>query len=138
MRGILLAAIGIVFGSTAVLADGLSLAGSLWQCTRASDRSQFVITFYPGSAGAHDHGGTVCKFAKFSRSSSGRRSCLRQSLFPCGLDWASGEPRHAPVAQLDRALDYESAGQRLGSFRARQLFRPDGDRLRAIGVRVQS
>jgi hypothetical protein len=30
------------------LADGVSLAGSLWQCTRASDRSQFVITFYPG------------------------------------------------------------------------------------------
>jgi hypothetical protein len=26
----------------------MSLAGSLWQCTRASDRSQFVITFYPG------------------------------------------------------------------------------------------
>ncbi|MEE1613742.1 hypothetical protein [Microvirga sp. CF3016] len=30
------------------MADGMSLAGSLWQCTRASDRSQFVITFYPG------------------------------------------------------------------------------------------
>jgi hypothetical protein len=30
------------------IADGLSLAGSLWQCTRASDRSLFVITFYPG------------------------------------------------------------------------------------------
>jgi hypothetical protein len=29
-------------------ADGASLAGSLWRCTRASDHSQFVITFYPG------------------------------------------------------------------------------------------
>ncbi|WP_262298332.1 hypothetical protein [Microvirga sesbaniae] len=48
MRGILLAAIGIVLGLAASLADSLSLAGSLWQCTRASDRSQFVITFYPG------------------------------------------------------------------------------------------
>ena len=48
MRGILLAAIGIVLGPAASLADGLSLAGTLWQCTRASDRSQFVITFYPG------------------------------------------------------------------------------------------
>lgn len=48
MRGILFATIGIVFGPAAALADGLSLAGSLWQCTRASDRSQFVITFYPG------------------------------------------------------------------------------------------
>ncbi|EIM26253.1 hypothetical protein [Microvirga lotononidis] len=48
MRGILLAAVAIVFAPAATLADGLSLAGSLWQCTRASDRSQFVITFYPG------------------------------------------------------------------------------------------
>jgi hypothetical protein len=48
MRGFLLAAIGIVFGPAATLADGLSLAGSLWQCTRSTDQSQFVITFYPG------------------------------------------------------------------------------------------
>jgi hypothetical protein len=47
MRGFLLAAIGIVFGPAATLADGLSLAGSLWQCTRSTDQSQFVITFYP-------------------------------------------------------------------------------------------
>ncbi|WP_201842209.1 hypothetical protein [Microvirga zambiensis] len=48
MRSFLLATIGIVLASPTALADGLSLAGSLWQCTRASDRSQFVITFYPG------------------------------------------------------------------------------------------
>ena len=30
-------------------------------------------------------------------------------------------PKHAPVAQLDRAPDYESGGQRFESFRARQL-----------------
>ena len=30
-------------------------------------------------------------------------------------------PRHAPVAQLDRAPDYESGGRRFESFRARQL-----------------
>jgi hypothetical protein len=48
MRGLLLAAIGIVLASPTAIADGLNLAGSLWQCTRASDRSQFVITFYPG------------------------------------------------------------------------------------------
>ena len=48
MRSLLLAAIGIVLVSLSTLADGMSLAGSLWQCTRASDRSQFVITFYPG------------------------------------------------------------------------------------------
>jgi hypothetical protein len=48
MRSFLLAAIGIVLASPTATADGLSLAGSLWQCTRASDRSQFVITFYPG------------------------------------------------------------------------------------------
>ncbi|QRM35441.1 hypothetical protein [Microvirga sp. VF16] len=48
MRSFLLATIGVVLASPTALADGLSLAGSLWQCTRASDRSQFVITFYPG------------------------------------------------------------------------------------------
>ncbi len=48
MRGLPLAAIGIVLVSPTAMADGISLAGSLWQCTRASDRTQFVITFYPG------------------------------------------------------------------------------------------
>ncbi len=47
MRSLLLAAIGIVLVSSSTLADGMSLAGSIWQCTRASDQSQFVITFYP-------------------------------------------------------------------------------------------
>ncbi|KFG71060.1 hypothetical protein [Microvirga sp. BSC39] len=48
MRRLLLAAMGIALASPPATADGLSLAGSIWQCTRASDRSQFVITFYPG------------------------------------------------------------------------------------------
>jgi hypothetical protein len=48
MKSFLLATIGIVLASPTAIADGLNLAGSLWQCTRASDRSQFVITFYPG------------------------------------------------------------------------------------------
>ena len=48
MRALLLAAIGSVVLSPAAVADGINLAGSLWQCTRASDQSQFVITFYPG------------------------------------------------------------------------------------------
>lgn len=48
MKCFLLATIGIVLASPTAIADGLNLAGSLWQCTRASDRSQFVITFYPG------------------------------------------------------------------------------------------
>src|SRR4051812_2039172 len=47
MRALLLAAIRIVLVPSAVVADGMSLAGSLWQCTRSSDQSQFVITFYP-------------------------------------------------------------------------------------------
>ena len=33
-------------------------------------------------------------------------------------------PARAPVAQLDRAPDYESGGQRFESFRARHLFEP--------------
>jgi hypothetical protein len=48
MRALLLAAIGSVVLSPAAVADGINLAGSLWQCTRATDQSQFVITFYPG------------------------------------------------------------------------------------------
>jgi hypothetical protein len=38
----------LILLSAGASADGTSLAGSLWQCTRASDQSQFVITFYPG------------------------------------------------------------------------------------------
>jgi hypothetical protein len=38
----------LVLLSAGAVADGTSLAGSLWQCTRVSDQSQFVITFYPG------------------------------------------------------------------------------------------
>ena len=48
MRALLLAAICSVVLSPAAVADGVNLAGSLWQCTRATDQSQFVITFYPG------------------------------------------------------------------------------------------
>ncbi len=48
MRAVLFAAIGSVVLSPAAVADGINLAGSLWQCTRATDQSQFVITFYPG------------------------------------------------------------------------------------------
>ncbi len=48
MRALLLVAFGISLTPSAGLADGMSFAGSLWQCTRANDRSQFVITFYPG------------------------------------------------------------------------------------------
>ncbi len=38
----------LVLLSMGAAADGASLAGSLWRCTRASDQSEFVITFYPG------------------------------------------------------------------------------------------
>jgi len=48
MRSFLLASIGTVLASPTVIADGLGLASSLWRCTRASDRSQFIITFYTG------------------------------------------------------------------------------------------
>ncbi len=48
MQRLLLAVIGIVLVAPAAVADGMSLAGSLWQCTRSTDQSQFVITFYPG------------------------------------------------------------------------------------------
>jgi hypothetical protein len=48
MRALLRASAALILVCPGALADGTSLAGSLWQCSRASDRSQFVITFYPG------------------------------------------------------------------------------------------
>lgn len=51
MRGATSIVFGIVLISPPGLADGISLAGSLWQCTRATDQSRFVITFYPGGGG---------------------------------------------------------------------------------------
>ena len=48
MQSLLLAAISSALASAAARADGMSLAGSFWQCTRATDQSQFVMTFYPG------------------------------------------------------------------------------------------
>ena len=35
--------------------------------------------------------------------------------------------RQAPVAQLDRALDYESRGQEFESLRARHFFLPQAE-----------
>lgn len=48
MRALLGAGAMLVLLSAGAAADGTSLAGSLWRCTRASDHSQFVIAFYPG------------------------------------------------------------------------------------------
>ncbi len=48
MRVLLGAGLALLAASSGAYADGVSLAGSSWQCTRASDRSQFVITFYLG------------------------------------------------------------------------------------------
>jgi len=48
MRTLLLATFGAILASSTAVAGGVSLAGSLRQCTRVSDRSLFVITFYPG------------------------------------------------------------------------------------------
>jgi hypothetical protein len=48
MRILLGLCTAVVLMSSGALADGTRLSGSLWMCTRAVDRSQFVITFYPG------------------------------------------------------------------------------------------
>ena len=48
MRSFLLATIGIVLAPPPAIADGLSLAGPTGNVPALSDRSQFVITFYPG------------------------------------------------------------------------------------------
>jgi hypothetical protein len=48
MKARLGACAALVLLSMGASADGAGLAGSFWLCTRASDQSQFVITFYPG------------------------------------------------------------------------------------------
>jgi hypothetical protein len=48
MRALVSISTMLLLLSAGVSADGTSLASSLWRCTRASDQSQFVITFYPG------------------------------------------------------------------------------------------
>jgi hypothetical protein len=48
VRALFRTGIAVILVSSGALADGTSLAGSLWQCTRASDGSLFVITFHPG------------------------------------------------------------------------------------------
>ena len=55
-----------------------------------------------------------------------RAGAIRQAALHAPVDRPEGlQPRRrrcAPVAQLDRASDYESEGQRFESFRARQSF----------------
>ncbi len=48
MRVLLGAGLALALASSGALADTMNLAGSLWMCTRAKDRSQFIIKFYPG------------------------------------------------------------------------------------------
>lgn len=49
-----------------------------------------------------------------------RHSYMPRNATASGPPRPRYKPRHAPVAQLDRALDYESRGQEFESLRARQ------------------
>ncbi len=64
MRPLLCAGLALLAAPFGALADAVSLAGSLWQCTRASDRSRFVITFYPegGVGGGEVQDGEVSPY----------------------------------------------------------------------------
>ena len=64
MRALLCAGLALSLMACGALAGGVSLAGSLWQCTRASDKSQFVITFYPvgGVGGGEVQDGEVSPY----------------------------------------------------------------------------
>lgn len=46
---------------------------------------------------------------------------INGALFPGAWDGSGERKRYAPLAQLDRASDYESEGQRFKSSRARQI-----------------
>ena len=59
------------------------------------------------------------------RDSTSRRGALAAEVFGWVFNPSLARyplARHAPVAQLDRAPDYESGGQRFESFRARHSF----------------
>ncbi|PVE23445.1 hypothetical protein DC522_15670 [Microvirga sp. KLBC 81] len=64
MRALLGTGAALVLLSAGASADSTSLAGSLWRCTRASDQSRFVITFYPGGGvgGGELHDGEVSPY----------------------------------------------------------------------------
>ncbi|MGO4573642.1 hypothetical protein [Microvirga sp. 2TAF3] len=64
MRRVSSAFLAMMFVSSGALADGESLAGSMWTCARARDGSQFIITFYPsgGVGGGELDGGEVSPY----------------------------------------------------------------------------
>jgi hypothetical protein len=60
MRNLLALSLTMILMAPGAGAESPRLAGSLWLCTRASDNSQFVITFYPGGVGGGEvQGGEV-------------------------------------------------------------------------------
>jgi hypothetical protein len=69
----------------------------------------------------------ACSRTLPSRAGAGSYGPLSQAFLCPGMQRHRGhralryKPKHAPVAQLDRALDYESRGQEFESLRARHL-----------------
>lgn len=52
------ATLATMLASAGALADGMTLTGSMWNCTRERDGSQFIIVFYPdGGVGGGELGG---------------------------------------------------------------------------------
>jgi hypothetical protein len=87
MRALVAAGIAIILASSGLLADAPTLAGSLWRCTRAADKTQFIIAFYPGGGvgGGELFGGEVSPYVfDASRVEEGRwpgRWSQRQDRF---------------------------------------------------------
>ena len=127
MRALIGISTMLVLLSAGASADGTSLAGSLWRCTRASDRSQFVITFYPGGGvgGGELQNGEVSPYifdASRIKKASGldtgsRRSGALLGAFPtstceiAGTISAPGQPQ-ARLNGIETASGRESLRSR--------------------------
>src|ERR1700686_4382586 len=94
-----------------------------WQTFPARiERQMPVSRTLPSPAGAGSYGALSRPLKKLSECMRHRRLCALERL-----------AKNAPVAQLDRALDYESRGQEFESLRARHST-PEHD-LPRMGVR---
>jgi len=75
LKTLLGAAVTAGLSPAAALADGMTLAGSMWSCVRERDNSQFLIVFYPdgGVGGGEMERGEVSPYVfDASRTQDGR------------------------------------------------------------------
>jgi hypothetical protein len=99
------------------LADAPDLAGSLWQCTRDTDRTQFIITFYPGGGvgGGELEKGKVSPYIYDA-------SATREGEWPG--QWTQAQERFSwrfPDQQMEISGSVRFTGRGKGNLAGREL-----------------